>query len=292
MIRKAIQILAFLLFLSPLVYPIISGSYTDYTYQTDYSPPIEPTKTNLSCTFFYRDGNTCNILTKIPDDSKDSVLLGIIKRLYSDENQDWVRFWNSRLPIKDYYENATIEELNISDGQYYSNNSLQNTWIRLINIYPSVYSEEGGFYYVPNQALILGASNVDFVVPDPQEADLCKQEYDIQGYDVAQKSIISGFESESQIMPFSTTLDNGEIANLTYALFVNGTYSQKLWKWQNTTECDGANCTITQSCELNISNNTVDSLNLSVQVPLKRFSNEFSYNNQMAVPQKGLQGEL
>lgn len=275
-----------LLFLA-FPYAIVSGSYNDYTYQTDYLQPVQPAPTPLNCSFFYRDGTTCDILQKIPDNSKDNVLLGIIRRLYPDENQDWIRFWNTRLPIIDYYENTSLEDLNITDGEYYSNNSLQNTWIRLLNIYPSVYNEKKKFYYVPNQALILGASNVDFVVPNPQGNDWCKQEYDIGGYDVSQKSIMQGFETESQIVPFSSALPQGEIRNFSYSLFVNATYAQRLWRWQNNTECIGANCTITQDCVLNISNYITDRINLSTSVPLKRFSDVFTYENRMAVPKQG-----
>ncbi|MFH0926977.1 MAG: hypothetical protein V1822_00155 [Candidatus Micrarchaeota archaeon] len=266
---------------------IISGAYTDYQYLTDYLLPAKPAAYPLNCTFFYRDTNTCSILEKVSNESRESVLLGIIRRLYPDENQDWVRFWNSRLPIADYYDNATFGGLNISDGDYYSNNSLKNTWIRLLNIYPSAYSEEGKFYYVPNQALILGASNVDFVVPNPQNEKWCKQEYGIDGYKVSQKSSIGSYATEGQIVQFSNELAEGQQKNLTYSLEVNASYAQKLWRWENTTDCEGANCTITQSCVLNISNFTKDSVNLSVSLPVKRYSDAFSYSNGMAVPSKG-----
>ena len=285
--RKPLVILVLLLFFLPHPQAVLSGSYTDYTYRTDYLEPSAPETVPLNCTFFYRDGSTCTILEKIGGESRDRVLLGIIRRLYPDENQDWVRFWNTRLPIGKYYEYVQIEDLNISDGDYYSNNSLQNTWIRLIDIYPSVFSEEREFYYVPNQALVLGASNVDFVVPNPNSGEWCKQEYDIQGYEVEQKSIIGGLETKGKIVSFGNALSDGEQKNLSYSLFVNAAYSQKLWNWQNDTVCEGSNCTITQRCELNVSNSTVDAINLSVSVPVRKYSNAFSYENRMAVPKRG-----
>ncbi|MFH1306039.1 MAG: Ig-like domain-containing protein [Candidatus Micrarchaeota archaeon] len=282
----ATLIFVFLL-LAPEGLALVPGEYTDYVYETDYNYPQEPAHIELNCSFFYTDDNACDLLEKVPNSSKKSIVLGMIRKQYPDENQDWVRYWNKLLPVGRYYENATIEELNMSDGMRGENGSLKNTWFRLIHIYPSVFDEKDGYYYVPKQALLLTKSEIDFVVPNPQEGEWCKQKYDISGYDYELKTKIKDFETTSHIIPISGILWPSEKANLTLELNAIGKYSHNLSAWANETECVGANCTITTVCKINQSSDVEDMLNLSADFPIKRYPDAFYYDNKLAVPARG-----
>ncbi|MFA5108840.1 MAG: Ig-like domain-containing protein [Candidatus Micrarchaeia archaeon] len=287
-LKAVLAFSVFLLLFTPAINAKLPGTYTDYVYASDYQAPRAPNPVPLNCSFFYRDDNsTCNILQKVPDSAQDSITLGIIRRLYPDENQDWVRFWNSKLPIERYYDNTTLIYLNETDGKWGENGSLKNAWGRMIEIYPSAYDEQGKYFYVPNQAMLLINSNLEFVVPNPQNESICAQQYKINGYEYNISTRIGSFETDSQIIPFSSMLAPGQKENMTITFYAKGGYLQNISLWQNDTVCIKANCTITQVCRYNFTKNAQDSLNMSISIPVKRYSDDFSYDNKLAVPKRG-----
>ncbi len=270
-----------------MVYCLESGLYSNYIYETDYRGVNLPYPISIDCNYFYENTSTCMILDKISNESKQSVILGLIKRTYPDENHDLLRAWNNHLNISKYYDQSTLFGLNITDGQFASNGSMKNVWIRLINIYPSVFKESENYYYVPDQALLISGSNADLIIPNPKEGEYCKQNYDIKGFDAIKKTNIKNFETQSQIIPFSSILSVGEQANLSHSLYVKSNFAREIWTMQDSGSCSSENCTVPKVCKLNISEQVYDTAFVNVSIPIKRYSNTFSYQNEIAVPTRG-----
>jgi hypothetical protein len=289
--NKKIYILVVVLFFGIIFGLKTPGVYTDYIYQTIYtSPQIQ--KINLSCDFFfYSQKNPCEILKKIPENLQENLTLSIIKKLDPEENQEWIRYWNSNLEMN-AYENYNLSPLG-SEGIYLENNSLKNAWLKILEIYPSVYKRDGGFYYVPEQAFLIRRSNVDFVINDSGYGpDICRQEYNIYGYKYKIKTKIDDYETEGLILPISNLLKEKRSANLTFIFFSEGKYEKNIYKKQNYIQCDEFNCTTLIICALNQTYLNYDTLDANFSIPIRYYENLLEYNNYLSVPKKGFASGL
>ncbi len=271
----------FSLFMITPAHALSPGKYSDYVWASDYHPPAAPANMNLNCSFFLPDDPVCADINALDNESRDAVLLAAIGRTSPEEYQDWVRYWNGQLPIKDYYDNlSAINET--ADGAYGENNSLRDMWFRLIDFYPAVYDQRDGYYYLSDQTLVLSPFHVNFVVPNSMEGDWCAQSYDIKGYDVELRKSIGNFSTTGSILPVSQLMAPGEKANLTLTMSATGAYSYNLSASRNAS-C--GNCT--QECVFNATRSSADTLTLSHEYPIKRFPDTFEYNNTLSVPKTG-----
>lgn len=286
-----------LLLVLPPAFALTPGHYSDYTLATNYRPPAQPAALALDCNFFLPNDAACADIAALDDESREAVLLAAIWRPAPEELQDWVRYWNSQLPIRAYYENISP-----GDGPWGENNSLRNMWFRLISLYPAVYDERDGYYYLSDQTLMSVPFHLDFVVPNPPGSDWCAQAYDIKGYDVVLAKGVGNFSTMGSILPVSQLLPAGGRANLTISMSAVSEYGYSVSAWRNTS-CEaiagsqaggaptasgplsGGNCT--RACVLNLSNRSIDTLSLTQSYPIKRFPDTFHYDNTLSVPKTG-----
>ncbi len=267
----------------------VPGHYTDYVYSQDYRAPERPADLPLNCTFFHPDDNTCSVLADIPPSAQNATTRALIARATPEENQDWVRFWNSRLPLGAYYDNASdTYAFNQSDGAGGENGSLRNVWMRLVDFYPSVLDEKDNAYYLPSQALMYAPVSLQFVVPNPADAgDYCAQDYRIDGYDFELTKRVGDYSTMGVILPVQALLRPGEAANLTMRLSAVGAYARNFSKWANLTACDGNGCNYSTVCKLDHSDAKTDTLALERNVSIKAYPSQTSYENSLAVPKSG-----
>ena len=267
-----------LLFIAP-AFALTPGHYSDYTYASDYQPPAQPAPVELSCKFFLPDDPLCADIASLDNASREPVLLAAIWRPSPEELQDWVRYWNSQLPMRAYYENISP-----ADGAWGQNGSLRNMWFRLSSLYPAVYDERDGYYYISDQTLVSVPFHLDFVVTNPPGGDWCAQSYDIKGYDLELMKKVGNFSTPGSILPISQLLPSGGRANLTITMSAMGEYSYSVSSWK-TTGCSEGNCT--RECVVNMSNHSLDTLKLNWTYPIKRYPSTFAYNNTLSVPKTG-----
>lgn len=281
----------FLFAFASLLMALNVGEYTDYTWQSDYHPPQPPAARKIDCNFFTQDKQACESLPAGDDAASQALLLGIIRTGMPEQDQDLVRRWNG-LGVGNYFENVSMHEgakikseygANDSDGMFGENGSLRNAWFRLLNLYPSVYDERDGHFYLGEQTLMQTASRIKFVVPNPQGEKWCSQSYDIKGYDFTLKASVGDFSTYGRILPTAQLLSWGQKANLTLTFEAIGEYSYTLSPFLK----DEENNTTTK-CASPISNHTIDTISLSQNYPIKRYPNVFEYSNVIAIPQKGL----
>ena len=280
---SAVFLLLLAVLLLPPAFALTPGRYSDYTYASDYHPPAPPAPVALNCKFFLPDDPLCAGIASLDNSSREPVLLAAIWRPGPEELQDWVRYWNSQLAIHAYYENISINGSG-GDGPWGGNNSLRNMWFRLASLYPAVYDERDGYYYLSDQTLVSVPFHLDFVVANPPGGDWCAQSYDILGYDIELAKQVGNFSTRGSILPVSQLLPSGGRANLTITMSAAGEYSYAVSAWQNAS-CESGNCT--RACVANQSNHSLDTLGLAWTYPIKRFPNTFAYDNTLSVPKVG-----
>ncbi|MFN3910303.1 MAG: hypothetical protein ACK4J0_03685 [Candidatus Anstonellaceae archaeon] len=263
------------------------GTYFDYIYLSNYQEPT-PVQEELNCSFFFTtDTSPCAILDKIPSNLKEQITLSLIKKLDAQENQEWVRYWNSKVAMPTF-ENATFPPSNYSDGIFFSNNSLQNAWVKILYIYPSVFDEKDQAFYLPSQSLLLKKSNLDFVINDTKDSEeICKEEYFVSGYTYDIVAKIEDYQTRGLILPISNLFNSSEKKNLTILFSGEGKYQKRVFTKQNSTTCEGLNCTIVINCVLNSSSTIVDKVEGNFSLSIKFYPDILEYQNLLAVPQKG-----
>ncbi len=265
-----------------LAHPLSPGKYTDYVYGQAYAPPSPPAnKTELSCEFFSLSENSCALLGLAPAASRESILFAIIRKQLPEQNQDWARYWNSRLPIGRYYEEA-------GDGAEGENGSLKSAWMRLIDIYPSVFDPRDNYTYLPKQVLVNAKTSLGMVVPTPPQEGICAQNYNIGGYDFELEKSIKSYSTKGQIIPVDRILAEGEKANLTLELHAESRFSYNISRIQSKRECDAfGSCQDGASCEPAEGESKEDTLNITKTFAIKRYPDNFSYQNTIVVPKRG-----
>ncbi|MCX8163609.1 MAG: hypothetical protein N3D10_03600 [Candidatus Micrarchaeota archaeon] len=268
-------------------YAKVPGTYFDYIYLSNYVQP-QPQKVELNCSFFFSSPtNSCAIVEKVPYLLKESVLLSTIKKPVAYENQEWIRYWNSKMELPSY-EEAVFSPSNYFDGAYGSNGSLQNVWIKLLYLYPSVFDEKDQSFYLPDQIMLIRKSDLDFVINNTKLNELvCKEEYVFYGYSYKISSIIGDYQTEGLIIPVVNILKPGEKQNLSIKLQAKGEYDKKIYVLSNHTLCNELNCTIVLNCVFNQTMRFSDSLELNFSLPIKYYPSKIEYENLIAVPQKG-----
>ncbi len=288
-IRAASFALLLLLVAGPLAFALEPGKYTDYAYETDYHAPVRPAPVPLDCTFFHQtDPQACDILDKLNGSVRDQLALGLIRHNNPEENLDWVRYWNSRLPLTDYYDNTSdMSAFGTDDGAWGENGSLRDVWFRLASIYPSVLDSRDGYYYLPDQAIASAQAHIRFVVPNPANGSWCAQEYGIKGYDFELTKTIGNFSTSSSILPIASLLAGNEKANLTVRLSAVGEWSRNLSAYENTTTCVLGACNVTYVCAPDSGEHALDTLELDATFPIKRYPEVFSHQHLLAVPKQG-----
>ncbi len=279
----------FLLAAVPALFALQPGQYTDYIYETDYHAPLRPAPMALDCTFFHQtDPQVCDILDKLNGSVRDQLALGLIRHSNPEENLDWVRYWNSRLPLATYYDNTSdMSAFGTDDGAWGENGSLRDVWFRLTSMYPSVIDSRDGYYYLPDQAIANAQAHIRFVVPNPANGSWCAQEYGIKGYDFELVKSIGNFSTSSAILPIGSLLAGNEKANLTVRLTAAGEWSRNLSAYQNETTCAQGACNVSAVCTPNSSERAIDTLELNETFPIKRYPDEFGYAHLLAVPKSG-----
>ncbi len=194
--------------------------------------------------------------------------------------------------------NSTGMRLSFPDGAWGENGSLRNMWFRLLGLYPSVYDERDGYYYVSAQTLVQTSMRMTFVVPNPQNGTWCAQSYDIRGYDVALTKSIADYSTTGRILPISQLLTDGQKANLSMTMAAVGEYEYSLssMKWANGTDVSASALNTTNvsdsssgapTCQLATSNHTLNALTLSQTYPIKRYPDILQYDNVVAIPPSG-----
>lgn len=275
-------VLLLILLLANFPFALALGTYKDYVYDQDYSAPSAPAnRTELSCEFFSRSNTSCQVMALAPKSSRDQILFAIIRMQSPEENQDWVRYWNSRLPISNYYEEA-------GDGAYGENGSIRNAWFRLIDIYPSLFDPRDNYTYLPKQALISTKQSISMVVPTAKGAGICAQQYEISGYDYEVKKQAGDYSTKSYILPVERILAPGQKANLTISFSALAGYSASISRMKTERKCDAfGECATTQVCAPNGTASSTDTLSFGRDFPIKRYPSNFAYENRLLVPQRG-----
>lgn len=262
-------------------FALASGTFTDYVYDKDYHGASAPAQVEMTCEFFNLHNSSCAILGVAPGASREQILLALIRKGSPEENQDWVRFWNSRLPVRDYYEEA-------GDGLRAENGSLKNAWFRVIDFYPSVFDPRDNYTYLPSQALVNAKSSLKMVVPTAMGQDVCAQDYQIAGYDFELNRTLGAYSTRGAILPVESLLAEGQKANLTISLGAISSYSFSIYRGATQRYCDEFNqCEDRPICTLNQTGTHDDTILLSREVGIKRYPDTFSYQNRMVVPKRG-----
>ncbi|VVB57548.1 Uncharacterised protein [uncultured archaeon] len=279
--------------------PLSPGQYTDYTWESDYRPAAAPAPVPLNCAFFVSDATLCQSISSVSGSAGEAVLLATIRQGSPEDNQDAVRRWDSGLPIGAYYENVSQGVGNQSapgmappDGAWGENGSLRNMWFRLLELYPSVYDERDGYYYVNDQTLMQTNVRLSFVVPNPQNGTWCAQSYNIKGYDTVLTKSLGEYSTTGRVLPVSQLMAEGQKANLTLTMSAKGDYQYSLsaLAYPNGTFANLSNGSVsnaTLSCQAQVSNHTQDTLTLAQNYPIKRYPDTFQYDHVVSIPPSG-----
>lgn len=265
------------------------GHYTDYTYSNIYASPAPPAPLALNCSFFHPNDNACSVLQKIAPADWNTTTLALIRSGSPEEDQDWVRYWNSELRPGPYYENASnAYAFAAGDGAWGENGSLRNVWLRVIDLFPAVLDEKDNAYYLPEQVLVNVPVQVQFVVPAPANGSAyCAQNYHIQGYDYQLTRSVGNFTTNGVLLPVSHLLAPGQKANLSVTLAAQSNWGRDLWAWESSPQCDSNGCNATNACQLASSEGGTDTVNLTQNVTIKAYPTYTDYDNRIAVPKAG-----
>lgn len=274
------------LLLAAALLALLAGSawgtkYSTYVYDKDWVPPTPPAqKAELSCEFFSVSNTSCTLLGLMPESNREQILFALIRKGTPEENQDWARFWNSRLPITNYYENA-------SDGQNGTNGSMRNAWMRVIDVYPSVFDPRDNYTYVPRQPYINTKSNAELVV-NTDGNGICAQKYTINGYDVNFNWTVNNYTTGRPILPIDMILADGEKANLTFSLNAKADYLSEFWFFEKRLVCDQFNaCEDKMVCDKYTPEVHNETVSLKYDLPIKRYPERLDYENKIMVPKRG-----
>ena len=286
-------ILVLLTLLAGIGFSLTPGTFTDYVWQGDYHAPASPPNQTLSCQEFQPNSSFCDQVDTMGPQQREQLILASLYTPSPEESQDLVRQHNSGLGIGAYYENVSITPGGPADGAWGENGSLRNMWFRLIQIYPSVYDERDGYFYVGDQPGVQTQTRLSFVVANPTDGEWCAQKYDIKGYDVSLTKSVGSFSTMGRILPVATLLKEGEKTNLTLRMSAIGEYGYELSAFSGSANSSvpggsgNETAPTPRECVLNVTNHTVDTLTLSRVYPIKRYPTTLQYEHVVSVPPSG-----
>jgi len=210
--RFLLLVLAF----CPLAIACPSYPYHDFTWASDYHPPVRPPDTLLdNCYSLGIDKAICGEATNanLTETQRKQLILDALVN-ESGPNHQRAESWNDGLIFTNY------PPRNVTPT---SSGSIRDAWLKIISLTPSVYEE--GNLLINDSGKLKNKFSFSFVVERKAFAGDCATTYDICGYDYALETFQDGVRIGTGLqVPFNETGGAGHPNEFSTSLAISSEY--------------------------------------------------------------------